>query len=495
MLRGLATGVLCLLAYLTLSPLVTRYRGAWLAHRTGRQIESAYRHLKSYQDTFDITAEIGLGGTRFPVRGSGSVLFERPDKVNLVMKSTLTPPEFEVRLLNDGRTSWVYAPSLNQYQVSPTVERPAPFDLSESLAQQVGPLRVLPLYRLFLEEPALGRFLKDAHNVQYGGYADLDGQRVRILRWDQAPGPFLGALGLTSLPSDHARIPVTAWVGSSNYLVVRLRMDLSHWAPELVGPSPDLPVSGLILTESHKIIQTSPRPFKSARFNFEPPAESQPVARFNLPAPNLSTLAAPRRQFLKSIPARLPQAPPGLIDLSEYYNGSLVQAWHPGNPDHTLEVLPRGLLQLGDVAFDVRGVVQLSGRLLRDLGGRFPQEITGIKVAQTCRQLHFLHAAGWSSPDGTRIGAYRVHYADGQEQSIPIVYGEDVRDWNAQSDRNTKLRRSKVAWNGVNKAKLPVRLFKTTWVNPLPETEIVSVDFLSTMADAAPFLVAVTAEP
>ena len=199
------------------------------------------------------------------------------------------------------------------------------------------------------------------------------------------------------------------------------------------------------------------------------------------------------------IPSRIAQAPPNLIDLSEYSNAALVQTWHPGTfPTYytnTLEELPPGLLQLGGQVFDVRGIVQLSGSELQKAGGQYPQQITGIKINQTCRQLHFLQAAGWRSTDGTTIGTYRLHYADGQVQDIPIVYGADVRDWNMDSDPSGKLTRSTVAWSGFNSARVVVRLYKTTWVNPLPETEIVSLDYVSAMTPSAPFLLAVTAEP
>jgi hypothetical protein len=39
-----------------------------------------------------------------------------------------------------------------------------------------------------------------------------------------------------------------------------------------------------------------------------------------------------------------------------------------------------------------------------------------------------------------------------------------------------------------------VRLFRTTWVNPMPETQIRTLDYRSDMADAAPFLIAITAD-
>jgi hypothetical protein len=273
-------------------------------------------------------------------------------------------------------------------------------------------------------------------------------------------------------------------------------MDLSPWARQLLGEGQALPVTGLTVTESHRYIRTAPAPASTDRLRFEPPAGARPVDSLNLPAPNLAALASPQREFLKSIPSRLTNASPEMIDLTQYYNAAMTQTWHPDPffTSNSLDILPCGLLQFGQVAFDVRGIVQLAGRRLNRNGGQYPQQITGIKVAQSCRQLHFLHASGWRSPDGTQIGSYVVHYANGRREDIPIIYGEDLRDWNAEGDRSTEVKRAVVVWNSTNRALLPVRLFRTTWVNPKPETEIRTLDYCSDMAEAAPFLIAITAD-
>jgi len=39
-----------------------------------------------------------------------------------------------------------------------------------------------------------------------------------------------------------------------------------------------------------------------------------------------------------------------------------------------------------------------------------------------------------------------------------------------------------------------VRLFKTTWTTPPPDVLVESIDFASSMADPAPFLIAITAQ-
>lgn len=184
-----------------------------------------------------------------------------------------------------------------------------------------------------------------------------------------------------------------------------------------------------------------------------------------------------------------------MIDLTEYYNAPLVKTWHPGMPDNSLDALPTGLLRFGDAVFDVRGIVQLSGLRLQESGGHYPQRVDAISVAQHCRQLHFLHACGWRAKDRTPIGTYVVHYNDGQERSIPIVYGEDVRDWVADSDPSANLKNASLVWSAMNNAKVHIRLFKTTWTNPEPEKEITSIDYISSMSEAAPFLIAITADP
>ena len=38
------------------------------------------------------------------------------------------------------------------------------------------------------------------------------------------------------------------------------------------------------------------------------------------------------------------------------------------------------------------------------------------------------------------------------------------------------------------------RLFKSTWTNDLPNVEIKTVDFVSSMTDCFPFLIAITLE-
>jgi hypothetical protein len=518
MVYGFGIAVSLLAAYIVFGPMVVRHNETRLARRTVEGMALAYRNIDAYRDTFQSVFELVLGGTIVSVSGSGSLIFEEPDRVNLAVLSDLCVPGVELRFLRQGPRSCVYVPSAQEYleqlegppgpaPFGPQARRApryrpfggppmrSPFDLPRPLARQLGPMRVLPLYRLFLGNSALDRFPGDARDIQFGGHATVEGESAYIIHWKQEAAALLGPLRADDPSLEATLIPVTAWVSRTNHMVLRLKMDLSPWAKELLGEGQTLPVTGLTVTESHRYIQTAAAPASADRSRFEPPAEARQVARLNnLPAPNLLALASPQREFLKSIPARLPQAPPEMIDLTGYYNAAMDQTWHPSVTNNTLDLLPCGLLQFGELAFDVRGIVQLDGRRLKEAGGQYPQEIAGIKVAQTCRRLHFLQACGWRASDGTQIGSYVVHYANDLKQVIPIIYGEDVRDWNAQADRSTEVKRAVLVWNNTNKALRPVRLFCATWVNPMPETEIWTLDYRSDMTDAAPFLIAITAD-
>jgi len=194
------------------------------------------------------------------------------------------------------------------------------------------------------------------------------------------------------------------------------------------------------------------------------------------------------------IPPHDPQTPPHLIDLTPFFNGFLAGAWTDEQLSRKdLIRLPQGRQNFGDVEWDIRGLIQLAGLRLRSLHPEYPEKVEGIVVRQRCRRLHFLHAADVAATNGAHLGSYVIHFANGQRHEIPIVYGRDVAAW----DLDPPLTNSPpiVAWKGRNRVSVCVQLFKTTWINPHPDVEIETLDFLSNMAQAAPFLVAVTAEP
>jgi thiol-disulfide isomerase/thioredoxin len=207
-------------------------------------------------------------------------------------------------------------------------------------------------------------------------------------------------------------------------------------------------------------------------------------------------ILAPSPQPSITIPQRASSATPEMVDLTEHFHAALAETWHPGNQGNDLANLPSGIQQLQGVFFDIRGIVQLNGGGMVDMQGKnYPRRVQHIKVGRKCDRLHFLHSAGWAVEDGTLVGKYLLRYADGSRQALPIIYGEDIRDWWVGTDKVVELKHAQVAWQGQTSNGNEVRLYTRTWENPRPDIEVASIEFVSTMTRCAPFLVAITIEP
>jgi hypothetical protein len=217
------------------------------------------------------------------------------------------------------------------------------------------------------------------------------------------------------------------------------------------------------------------------------------------PAPTPELRAANEEFRPPAIPPRDPRAAANLIDLSPYYNAHLDQSWHSGSRGKSdLSALPSGIQRLAGVEFDVRGLIQVGG--LSRSAQPYSNVVAGLRLERGCRRLHFLHAAINASgvANGTEIGRYVIHHSNGQSNEIQVTIGSHLAHWRRQS--NEVEPKFVVAWmqseeSAAKERKNPARLFKMTWDNPLPGMDIKSIDLISTHQNAAPFLVAITAEP
>jgi hypothetical protein len=159
-----------------------------------------------------------------------------------------------------------------------------------------------------------------------------------------------------------------------------------------------------------------------------------------------------------------------------------------------------GLHTLDGIKFDVRGLVHLSGQAVKREGQVFPERVDGILIGQKCRRLHFLQASSWESDPGTPVGSYVLHYADGEKRELPIVFGKDTANWwfSGVPVEASEPAGARVVWAGHNalsdRNNNAICLLKSTRDNPRPDVEVVSIDFVSSMSLAAPFLVALTVD-
>jgi hypothetical protein len=197
-------------------------------------------------------------------------------------------------------------------------------------------------------------------------------------------------------------------------------------------------------------------------------------------------------QTLRAVPIRRAKETTTFLDLQPKANQKLTDNFHtPDSVGNNLAELPKGTREFAGVKFHIGdGLIQLASPKVRDKAA----QVEGIAVGQAFATLHILHATGYTATDGTLIGKYVIRYEDKTTAAIPIVYGEDMRDWwNIHPEKG--VTRGKVAWVGKNQNTPSIRLFLTTWTNPRPKKKVVSIDYLSTQtSDAAPFCVAMTVE-
>ncbi len=196
-------------------------------------------------------------------------------------------------------------------------------------------------------------------------------------------------------------------------------------------------------------------------------------------------------------PARADTAPAGTIDLTPHYNGWLDVAWLPPrleeNLDNDLAELPRGLVTLDGIPFDLRGVVQLAGST-PDLRGWFPSQVTNIVVGRMCRRLQFVHADTFNGKAGILVGRYVLHFADGRRFEHELRHQRDFGPWLSNSQPTAP---APVVWSGDPPAGAPPgtkrRLYRLALENPFLDTPA-RIDFVSDLEVSAPFLVALTVE-
>jgi len=198
------------------------------------------------------------------------------------------------------------------------------------------------------------------------------------------------------------------------------------------------------------------------------------------------------------------------IDLQPWLNETLNDS--TGDPAkstaNNLAGLPAGVHTFAGVPFDVAGRVQLLGRGMTGPHQKlFPVAVRGVVIGRKCDRLHLLEGASNVLAPGEKIARLVLHYQGGTQSEIGIVSGEHVLDWwgpiyNTDSGigRYTKSPGTELAWAGSNPAirdqepEFALRLYRSTFANPHPELEVTSLDYISTVTDAAPFLVGLTVE-
>jgi WD40 repeat protein/peroxiredoxin len=194
-------------------------------------------------------------------------------------------------------------------------------------------------------------------------------------------------------------------------------------------------------------------------------------------------------------PPYIPQGSLAYVDLGSKANQKLGDSVWEDLPENHLGEVPRGEQTFGGVKFRIEdGFVQLGSERVPHK----PREVEGIEINRNLTSLYILHGTQFGTvPDRTLIGKYEVVFRGAKDETIPIVCGEDLRDW-WNRGRDGPVSRGTFVWEGgnpeVRSKNGTLRLYLTKWTNPRPEEQVASINFVSANTAAAPFCIAITAE-
>jgi hexosaminidase len=173
------------------------------------------------------------------------------------------------------------------------------------------------------------------------------------------------------------------------------------------------------------------------------------------------------------------------VDLSAYGNVDLGQGFVGLDDGYRLENILEPQRFSGTI-FTVNKAIGLQGTHHRTES--YPSSIT-IPLNKTAGSLAFLHTTPWSASVGTDIGAYIVHYSDGTEEHIPLIYGTNISTW---TDTNVTSINLLQGWSHKTANGLPVAINTFFWTNPKPASVIEGLEFVSGQGLASPVLLGLT---
>ncbi len=161
-----------------------------------------------------------------------------------------------------------------------------------------------------------------------------------------------------------------------------------------------------------------------------------------------------------------------------------------GDKRHTFRDFPVGVQSLAGVRFDVYEfrtspvptVVMLAGP---GVPNDLPREVRGIPVNRTCDALFFLHAARIDARLSAQerrekkkpeLFLYRIRYADGKEEDVPVCAEADIESY-LQEGEPKAIPGAQIAWgkpyDGTGTSAVA---YVMQWNNPRPAVAIACID-------------------
>lgn len=186
------------------------------------------------------------------------------------------------------------------------------------------------------------------------------------------------------------------------------------------------------------------------------------------------------------------------VDLTAHY-AVPASTFENGNGSSYWYDVPWGFQVFDHVPLQIDGMMFLWGEGNAQKGASYPDAITGIAVNQKFDTLYVYHCAFFSSPDRAPVYELVFRYADGSSLTNQMLYGTDVLDFNSRGKPTGPTgANSKLAWVGASFSpgrNQPLRFILTAIKNPLPATEVASIDLYSCKGRSAGCVLAMTAGP
>lgn len=194
------------------------------------------------------------------------------------------------------------------------------------------------------------------------------------------------------------------------------------------------------------------------------------------------------------------------IDISPWCNMSLKgegnTPWMGLDADNDASALKTGLGWFANIPFSIsaanKAAICLASQ--KDTSNTIPASAWQIPVLGKATALSFLHTT--SVPDKymrtmydrnkvnpKTVAKYIIHYEDGSQITIPLVWSQNIKCWNSQFGSG----KTKVGWRGTTKAGAFISLEVFTWNNPKPDIPITALDFVTCRDKVNPVLLGVTA--
>ena len=168
------------------------------------------------------------------------------------------------------------------------------------------------------------------------------------------------------------------------------------------------------------------------------PGPTAPLSRAQIEEGRRQLEIQKRAWVARRIIARAAAADATMLDLTPFYDMELPGL--PSEKDTPFRFLKPGNHTWDGVKFDVRGMIDPGFRDWDEVQFDYHHGATGpasrwgittnsIPVGRKCSEIDFLHGVfGIAGASMNRVSQFVIHFTNGQNEAVPIVFGRDVSD-------------------------------------------------------------------